>query len=56
LNCITTYINEENEEVIDLKMITLRYIKSYMFVFDLLSTLPIYEVSLLLAFSSASIT
>ena len=56
ISMATSYFNEENEEVIDLKMCAKEYIKSPMFTFDLLSTLPIYEVSQMLAFGGGSVT
>ncbi len=45
VNLRTTYYNDNNEEIIDQKMIAYNYVKSIQFLFDVLSTLPISEIS-----------
>ena len=45
INCRTTYFTDSNDEIIDSKMITKTYLTSTMFIFDLVSTLPVAEIS-----------
>jgi len=46
INTRTTYNNKNNEEIVDTKMIRRRYLKSRMFIIDVLTTLPIPEIVL----------
>ena len=45
INFRTTYIANNNDEIVDPKMIAKKYLSSSMFWFDLISTLPISEIS-----------
>lgn len=49
INFRTTYINKNNEEIVNQKMIAKHYAKSTMFFIDVITILPISEI-LLLAF------
>ena len=44
MNMQTTYTNENNEEIVDVGMIRKGYLKSKMFLLDLITTLPIPEI------------
>ena len=45
INCRTTFFTDNNDEIINGKIIARAYLGSTMFIFDLISTLPIAEIS-----------
>lgn len=50
----TTYYNSQNEEIINFKLISLHYIASHTFWFDMVSILPISEIASIMAPSTSS--
>jgi len=46
LNCFTTYSNENNEEIINTKMIMNHYVKTKLFIIDVFTTFPLPEILL----------
>jgi len=52
INMRTTYSNDNNEEIIDSKMMRRKYLKSKMFLIDLITVLPIPEIILIVLIGS----
>lgn len=48
INIWTTYLNDNNEEIVDPKMLRQAYMKSPRFIIDIVTTLPISELLLLI--------
>jgi len=53
VNIRTTYSNENNEEIIDSKMMKRNYMKSRLFLIDVITVLPIPEILLIVLIGSA---
>ena len=53
INIRTTYSNENNEEIIDSKMMKDNYLKSKLFIIDVISVIPLPEILLLIMMGSS---
>jgi Ion transport protein len=54
LNFRTTYMNEQNEEIVSGKMIAKKYLKSLPFALDITSALPVSEITEFIQFENGN--